>query len=154
MWDSLREHVTLERGQLRRLFPVCHPLLEKCAVSPPNDLELYALAAMLHSFYNGMENIFKRITLELGDPMPGSTSWHKDLLDGMMRPTGNRKSVLSPELARRLKEYMEFRHVFRHAYTFDLRWDRMKTLVLGCEETLRLVEAELEQFFRAAPGGK
>ncbi len=49
---------------------------------------------------------------------------------------------------------MEFRHVFRHAYTFDLRWDRMKTLVLGCEETLRLVEGELDGFFKAGTGGQ
>jgi len=154
VWDSLREQVTLERGQLHRLFRVHLPLLEKCAVSPPNDIELSALAAMLHSFYNGVENIFKRVTLELGDRMPGGESWHKELLDGMTRPTGNRNPVLSPELGRRLKEYMEFRHVFRHAYTFDLRWDRMKTLVLGCAETLQLVEGELDRFFEAGTGGQ
>jgi hypothetical protein len=49
--------------------------------------------------------------------------------------------------------YLAFRHFFRHAYLFNLEWDRMKPLVLGCQETLDLVEAELEQFFRAAPGG-
>src|SRR5437879_3175051 len=109
---------------------------------------------MLHSFYNGMENIFKRTRLELGDPMPGSEFWHKELLDSMTQATGNRKPVLSPELRARLKEYMEFRHLFRHAYTFTMRWDSMKTLVLGCEETLKLVEAELDCFFEAGtPGG-
>ena len=152
MWDSLIEQVSLERRQLHRLFPVYRPLLVKCAVSPPNEIELHALAAMLHSFYNGIENIFKRITLELGDPMPGGGAWHKDLLDGMTEATGNRKPVLSLGLRGRLKEYMEFRHVFRHAYTFDLRWDRMKNLVLGCEETLQLVEGELDRFFEAGTG--
>ena len=154
MWDNLREQVTLERRQLHRLFPVYRPLLAKCAVSPPNEIELHAFAAMLHSFYNGFENIFKRITLELGDPMSGGESWHKDLLDGMTETTRNRKPVLSPELRSQLKEYMEFRHVFRHAYTFDLRWDRMKTLVLGCEETLQLVEGELDRFFESGTGGQ
>ncbi|MGA3325513.1 MAG: hypothetical protein ABSF45_13660 [Terriglobia bacterium] len=153
MWDSLGEQVALERRQLHRLFLAYHPLLEKCAVSSPDYIELSALAAMLHSFYNGIENIFKRTTLELGDPMPGGESWHKDLLDGMTEATGNRKPVLSPGLRERLKEYMEFRHVFRHAYTFDLRWDRMKTLVLGCEETLKLLEGELDRFFEAGTGG-
>jgi hypothetical protein len=129
-------------------------LLAKCAVSQPNDIELSALAAMLHSFFNGIENIFKRTTLELGDPMPGGESWHKELLDGMTQPTGNRKPLLSLGLRGQLKEYMEFRHVFRHAYTFDLRWDRMRTLVLGCEETLRLVEGELDKFFEAGTGGQ
>jgi hypothetical protein len=28
----------------------------------------------------------------------------------------------------------------------------MKPLVLGCQESLNLVEAELDRFFRAAPG--
>ncbi len=44
---------------------------------------------------------------------------------------------------------MEFRHMFRHAYIFNLNWDRMKTLVLGCEGTLKLVEGELARFFKA-----
>jgi hypothetical protein len=126
-------------------------LLAKCAASAPDYIELSALAAMLHSFYNGMENIFKRTTLELGDRMPDGEAWHKDLLDGMTEATGNRNAVLSRELAGQLKEYMEFRHVFRHAYNFDLRWDRMKTLVLGCEETLQLLEGEIDKFFGAAP---
>ena len=153
MWDSLQEQVALERRRLHRLFSVYRPLLEKCAASAPDDIELSALSAMLHSFYNGMENIFKRVTLELGDPMPGDESWHKELLDSMADATGNRNAVLSPQLRGRLKEYMEFRHVFRHAYTFDLRWDRMKTLVLGCEDTLKLVEDELDRFFRSGPKG-
>ena len=43
MWDSLREQVTLERGQLHRLLRAHRPLLEKCGVGPPNDIELSAL---------------------------------------------------------------------------------------------------------------
>jgi hypothetical protein len=149
VWDSLREQATLEREQLHRLLDVHRPLLEKCAASPPNDIELSALAAMLHSFYNGIENIFKRTCLELGDRSPSGEFWHKQLLDGMTQATSQRSPVLSPGLRGRLKEYMEFRHVFRHAYTFDLHWDRMKTLVLSCEETLKLLEDELDQFLGA-----
>jgi hypothetical protein len=141
VWDELKEQVALERRQIHRLFRVHHALLEKCIASAPDDIELSALWAMLHSFYNGMENIFKRITVELGDPMPGSESWHNELLDSMTEASGNRNAVLPIPLRSRIKEYVEFRHVFRHDYTFDLRWERMKTLVLGCEETLQLVEA-------------
>ncbi len=155
MWGRLREQVALEREQLHRLLDKYRPLLDRCVVSPPNDIELSALAAMLHSFYNGIENIFKRTALELGGAVPSGEFWHKELLDSMSRATGQRGPVLSPELRDRLKEYMEFRHVFRHAYTFDLRWDRMNTLVLGCEETLRRLERELDRFLEAgATGGK
>jgi len=152
VWDSLQEQVAVERDQLHRLLDVHRSLLEKCAAMPPNEIELSALAAMLHSFYNGIENIFKRTTLELGDRLPSGEFWHKELLDGMTKATPHRASVLSPELRGRLKEYMEFRHVFRHAYIFNFRWDRMKTLVLGCEETLHRLEKELTEFLRKGSG--
>ncbi len=101
---------------------------------------------MLNSFYNGVENIFKRVCVELGDPLPEGESWHKELLDGMAQATSRRKAAISDALRGRLKEYMEFRHFFRHAYVFTLRWDRMKPLVLRCEETLRQLEIELDSF--------
>src|SRR6266568_8850332 len=80
--DKLRKQVAVERQQLHRLFESYRPLLEKSTASPPSDIELSALAAMLHSFYIGIENIFKRAAGELGDPMPGEESWHQDLDHG------------------------------------------------------------------------
>jgi hypothetical protein len=152
VWHKLRKQVAVEREQLHRLLGTYRPLLEKCVASPPDDVDLYALAAMLHSFYNGIENIFKRTTLELGDRLPGGEFWHKELLDSMTKATAHRASVLSPELRGRLKEYMEFRHVFRHAYVFSFRWDRMKTLVPGCERTLERLEHEPDRFLEAGSG--
>ncbi len=145
----LRKQVTLERQQLNRLLETHQPLLRKCADSTPNEIELSALAAMLHSFYNGIENVFKRIVSEVDDNLPGGEFWNQELLDSMARATGRRDPVVPEALRIRLKEYLEFRHVFRHAYTFDLRWDRMRPLVLGCEKTLRLLEEQLDRFLQS-----
>ena len=71
---------------------------------------------MLHSFYSGVENIFKRIALELDGRLPDSSTWHRDLLDAMARQAQNRRAVISESLEDRLKEYLNFRHVFRPAY--------------------------------------
>jgi len=81
--DKQRKQVAVERQQLHRLLESYRPLLEKSTASPPNDIELSAMAAMLHSFYNGIENIFKRAAVELGDPLPGGESWHQELLETM-----------------------------------------------------------------------
>ena len=156
MWDSLQEQVALERRQLHRLFSVYRPLLEKCAASAPDDIELSALAAMLHSFYNGMENIFKRVTLELGDPMPGGESWHKELLDSMTDATGNRNAVLSPQLWGRLKEYMEFRHVFRHAADKSA-WDvyyQIKLFHQDDKTDLPVTPPDLKEYFKSVEKGE
>ena len=70
---------------------------------------------MLHSFYNGVENIFKRIALELDGQLPNSRTWHRDLLNAMARPGPSRRAVISEELRDHLNEYLNFRHVFRSA---------------------------------------
>jgi HepT-like protein len=150
VWDKLRKQIAVEREQLHQLLKTYRPILEKCAASPPSEIEISGLAALLNSFYNGVENIFKRVSVELGDPLPEGESWHKELLDGMAEATSRRKAAISGALRGRLKEYMEFRHFFRHAYIFTLRWDRIRPLVLGCEETLRQLELELDSFLHGA----
>ena len=71
---------------------------------------------------------------------------HSDLLTVMARPTSSRSAVISEELLETLDAYLDFRHVFRHAYTFDLKWRKMADLVLHCEETLDRLQTELEAF--------
>ena len=66
----------------------------------------------------------------------------------MTEATAARGPVISEELRVRLKGYLQFRHRFRHAYTFQLEWERMSPLALGSTEALRLFEAELGVFLR------
>ncbi|MGH9853286.1 MAG: hypothetical protein ACREBD_25890 [Blastocatellia bacterium] len=149
MSDRLYKQITVELQQLNHLLDVHRPLLLKSASEAPNEIEISALAAMLHSFYTGIENIFKRIVLELGDALPAGESWHRELLDEMSGPSAARAAVISMPMRDRLREYLRFRHVFRQAYLFQLRWDKMSLLALGCDELLRLLEAELDDFMQA-----
>jgi hypothetical protein len=123
-------------------------LLRQVAQSPPEFIEIAALGALLHAFYTGVENIFKRIALEIDDQLPIGPYWHSDLLNLMAQAAVARPAVITPPLRQRLKEYLNFRHVFRQAYTFDLDWAKMAALVLDCEDTWRQLHLELEQFFK------
>ena len=91
---------------------------------------------MLHGFYTGVENVFKRIAIELDTQRPSGEAWHRRLLDSMSNPGRGRPPVISPELKASLEGYLQFRHVFRQAYSFDLQWGKMAALVLECEHTL------------------
>lgn len=146
MSDRLRKQVTVEREHLNRLIETHRPLLDKCTGEAPNDIELSALAAMLHSFYTGVENIFKRVALHLDGALPLGVSWHRELLDSMSKPTSVRAAMVSKAWHERLKEYLKFRHVFRQAYAFQLHWDKMSSLTLDCETTLRMLEEDLDTF--------
>jgi len=120
VWRKLRKQIAVEREMLNQVLADHRPLLHKCNISPPDRIEISALGAMLHGFYNGVENIFKRVALELGEEFPQQEGWHKTLVEQMTRPGADRPAVLSPELAARLVKYLEFRHFFRHAYPFQL----------------------------------
>ena len=151
MWHKLAKQISVEREQLNRLIEIHSRLITKCASDSPNDIELSALAALLHSFYTGVENIFKRVAVELDGETPRGEAWHRQLLDAMASPTTIRGPVISESLRDTLSEYLAFRHVFRQAYSFDLRWDKMSGLVLNCEPTFRRLEAEVEGFLKTAP---
>jgi hypothetical protein len=146
--DRFRKQQATEREQLQRLLFGIHGLLTKCRDTAPTEIELSALAATLHSFYTGVENIFKRVSVELdGEPVRGD-SWHRELLMRMKTPTARRPALLSEELHDTLNEYLRFRHVFRNAYSFDLDWRKMSPLVLRLEETFQRLESELNAFVK------
>lgn len=96
-----------------------------------------------------MENIFKRVFVELDAQPVAGDSWHRELLRRMTEPGANRPALLSDELHDKLLDYLRFRHVFRNAYSFDLDWQKLSPLVLGWEATFRQLEAALEAFVKA-----
>jgi len=149
VWPDTREKVDIELALLQRLLDSHRPILEKVRHAEPDTIELSALSACLHAFYTGIEGIFKRIALEIDRTIPTGDRWHSDLLMQMARPSSYRRPVISSDLCTTLTEYLEFRHVFRHAYTFDLKWNKMSGLILHCEETLKQLETELQVFFES-----
>jgi hypothetical protein len=147
VWPDLEEQVAVEQAQITQLFLLYRAIIYKSSQQKPDFVELSALATMLHSFYTGVENIFKRIALEIDGHLPSGDASHRDLLTLMAQPTPNRPAVISGELQLRLSAYLSFRHVFRHAYSFQLEWDKMQDLVLQSEATWQHLRTELGQFF-------
>jgi hypothetical protein len=140
--------VEVELEQLAQLVAAHSALIERCRHEAPSAIESSALAAMLHSFYTGIENSFKRIAMEVDGDLPAGANWHRQLLDATPKPTPGRPAVISVDTHRKLVGYLSFRHLFRHAYTFHLRWEKMAALVLECEDVLQNLQTELHQFLR------
>ena len=144
---KLREQLEVEFEQLRLLLQRHPGLMEKYQTETPSNLELDAMATILHAFYTGIENLFKRLHLEIDGAFPQGEAWHIKLLDAMASTTPFRPAVISPELRQNLRGFLDFRHVFRHAYTHELKWTKMKALVLTAKSTLQRLEEETNRFF-------
>lgn len=148
MSDKLAKEVQVELTQLEELLASHRSLLDQCHNVAPTSIERSAIAAMLHAFYTGIENILLRITVECDGSKPQGDVWHQSLLQAMATTSASRRAVLSPDTVSQLSEYLAFRHVFRHAYTFQLRWEKMKRLVLGVDDILTRLRRELEAFLQ------
>ncbi len=149
MWSKLAKQIAVEEAELQELVEFHRELLEQGRRRPLVGIELSAAAAFLHSLYSGIENIFRRIAIELGDGVPQSRNWHQDLLQEMGHRSNARPAVLSGELQGRLKEYLQFRHLFRNLYAFRLEWERMEALVLDAERVLGDLMGDLGAFKEA-----
>ena len=122
---------------------------ERFSVTPPDGLELRGVAAVLQDFYNGVENIFKRIAGELNGGLPSGGNWHVQLLRDMtLDLPGLRPAVIRKTTANQLKEYLDFRHVFRHAYGFTLQWEPIKGLLVRFVAAYEPFVADVQQFVR------
>jgi hypothetical protein len=53
--------IEFELGQIEQLFEAYVDLLDRRNKKKPDLVEITALASILHSFYNGLENIFLSI---------------------------------------------------------------------------------------------
>ncbi|MCK4797830.1 MAG: hypothetical protein KAT05_10630 [Spirochaetes bacterium] len=140
--------IIIEIGLLEELIEIHKPLINKIKITVPDQIETEAIGGFLHSFYNGIENIFKRITSNIDKKMPTSTYWHQELLDFMIYDTSKRIKVISKGLRKKINNYLGFRHFFRHTYTFQLDWSKMRELCLDIETVFEEFKNEINKFIK------
>lgn len=112
-----------------------------------NFHKLRVYGSILHDFYTGIEKIFRKIAIEMDEELPEGLSWHSELLERMdLSIEDVRIQVIEKDLKRKLYEYLRFRHVFRNVYGFDLKWEKMRHLVIELEEIFNELESSIEKF--------
>jgi len=96
-----------------------------------SSLELAGVAALIHNFYNGIENILKQIVISCGKELPDNSSWHRDLVNIAVS-----NDIISESTAKELRRYLAFRHFFSHGYSFDLDKEHVIPLVKDIQGVL------------------
>lgn len=141
----LAERLRVELRSLEEVVLHASEALSRASRQPDNyDFFIAAAAFDLHSFYSGLERLLELIATDVDNTRPGGASWHRELLTQMSLALSEvRPAALSAETVAALAEYLDFRHVVRHMYTFNLRPDRVTELVNGLPATFELVRRDL-----------
>ncbi len=92
-----------------------------------------AMGTYLMNFYNGIENVLKRITKKYYLAMPKGESWHKELLALSLNPPPDKIAVFNQNIVERLHPYRNFRHRFVSGYGFQIKGEKMLDLVDNIE---------------------
>ena len=99
MHEKVASQISFEIGQIDELLESYSELLKRTQTETPNLVEITALASVLHSFYNGLENIFLTVAKKIDQKVPKTTQWHRDLLTQMTKTTSKRGQVLTTDTA-------------------------------------------------------
>ncbi|MBU0764753.1 MAG: hypothetical protein KJ607_07960 [Bacteroidetes bacterium] len=124
---------------------------------PSNDDKLVNLAYQMHNIYSSYEDLFKEIATNFENNIERSSGYHKNLLLRMkISIPGIRPGILSEQSFIILTELMSFRHVFRHAYSYNLSVDKVEALknkILTYRPALESDIAEFKAFLEKGFNG-
>jgi hypothetical protein len=116
-------------------------------IEPVNDDKLVHSAWLLHNLYSAYEDIFKEISYSFENNIEGRLNYHKNLLLRMkIDIPGIRPKLLCESSYIVLGELMGFRHVFRHAYNYDLAPDKLKNIREKVLESKTIIDQDLQEF--------
>lgn len=112
----------------------------------PDKFYITSFAGFLYNFYSGIEIILLRIAKKIDKDIPIGINWHKDLINHMSYETEFRPYVVTTELKEQLLEYLNFRHFFRHSYTYELKWEKIKPLLKNIKRLYNDFKIDLKRF--------
>jgi uncharacterized protein YutE (UPF0331/DUF86 family) len=110
--DSLPKQILAEKANVEEAIG---NLENAMAREVKTVIELAAVGAFLHNFYNGIENILKQTLKQKNIQFARTENWHKELLNLSVS-----HGIITESLSDELYEYLTFRHFFVHAYGFML----------------------------------
>lgn len=135
--------------ELKEIFTVAKrvKMAWEKAIDKNDDLYFDSVALNLHSFYSGIEKIFKIIAKEVDESIPDESNWHEELLAQMCLNIPNvRPPVISSKLKNDLQDYRSFRHLVRNIYTYNINPEKIKPLVQKLPSLLKSIDKELKLF--------
>ena len=106
-------------------------------------IELAAIGAFIHNFYNGSENILKQTFKLNGISFQKTPNWHKALLNKAIA-----ENIITEKLGNTLFEFLSFRHYFVHGYGHMLKGEQLLALAENLPDVWDDFYIQIEKYYR------
>jgi len=111
------------------------------------EANLESLAYQLHNLYCAFEDLLKIVADFFENHIDDSAHYHSALLWRMKMPIeGVRPALLSETSYKLLDSLRAFRHVFRHAYSYELDPKKLALVVEDALKLRRLYQGDIDRF--------
>ena len=145
--SRLKEDVLREKNLINETLTKLDKIISVRDADLQEDMKRPAIGTYLMNFYNGVENIIKRISREYYGRMPKGESWHQELLMQSCNPPEGKVPILTEEIVDRLHKYRGFRHIFVSGYGFKLSLERMTKLIDDVTPLWTDIKKAIDEFF-------
>lgn len=145
-----KERLAVLLGYFESQMDLIERIRKEVESTQPTDREKTShLGYLLHNFYCALEELFQEVAKTFENRIEDLSRYHRELLQRMrLTIPGIRTNVLSEKSFPILDELRAFRHIFRHAYTYELDPERVHTLKLKVKRHWRLIRMDLDEFER------
>jgi hypothetical protein len=146
----LTEEAVIELSYLNETVEGVNELLLIIGDRTPTRIEKAASSQYISQYYNGIENILKRIAKYNKFPLDKSESWHKDIINLFCENSESKKLVLfSKEQYEILHSFRKIRHVMRQGYDFRLDWDKLNIALQNIPTFLKVYESIIMDYINS-----
>lgn len=145
-YKELREDVLDEEKAIDETIERLRGIRDNFDPQKQDNLTEPAMGTYLMNFYNGIENILKRISKEYYSIMPKGDSWHKELLVLSYNAPEGKIPIFDQGIVEKIIPYKNFRHRFVSGYGSQLKGEKMLELIDNVESLWNDIKRAVSEF--------
>ena len=146
-FKELKEDILDEEKAIEEVLERLHKVRNRFDSQLKDFFTEPAMGTYLMNFYNGIENILKRISKVYYLTIPKGASWHKELLTLSYNPPTEKSAIFNQSIVERLHPYRNFRHRFISGYGFQLKGEKMLELIDNIEPLWNDIKRTISDFW-------
>lgn len=113
------------------------------------DRGLESLGYQLHNLYSAFEDLFLIIAKHFENTIEDESRYHIEILQRIgIDIEGVRPSLFKRETIKLLDELRAFRHVFRHAYSYEIDGKKLQLVLESAENLNEIYKDDIADFLR------